>query len=243
MKSYINAIVFSLAIVLSAMFLSGAWKKSHPTHESITVTGLANENFTSDVIVWDGWFTEKEMELKDAYSKVKRDAEIVRQYLLSKGVKPEEIVFGSVSINKKMKMVFSSDNKTHEEIFDGYELTQTVKIQSIEVDKIEQISREVTELINQDVELYSMQPSYYYTKLSDLKIRMLAAATADARNRAEKIAQNSGSKLGKLQNATMGIFQITGQNSNEEFSGGGAFNTSSKAKTASITVRLEFTVD
>ncbi len=243
MKSYSNAIIFSLAIVLSAMFLSGAWKKSHPTHESITVTGLANENFTSDVIVWDGWFTEKEMELKDAYSKVKRDAEIVRQYLLSKGVKPEEIVFGSVSINKKMKMVFSADNKTHEEIFDGYELTQTVKIQSSEVDKIEQISREVTELINQDVELYSMQPSYYYTKLSDLKIRMLAAATADARNRAEKIAQNSGAKLGKLQNATMGIFQITGQNSNEEFSGGGAFNTSSKAKTASITVRLEFTVD
>jgi len=40
----------------------------------------------------------------------------------------------------------------------------------------------------------------------------------------------------------MGIFQITGQNSNEDYSYGGAFNTSSKNKTASITVNLECTV-
>ena len=238
----ISAALFSLAIVLGALLLGTAWKQSHPTHESIWVTGLANENFTSDLIVWNGSFTEKDLQLKTAYEKVKRDADIVKQYLLSKGVNANEIVFGSIDINKKTKSVFDAVTKTRQDVFDGYELTQTVKIQSTEVDKIEQVSREVTELINQDVELYSMEPSYYYTKLSDLKIRMLAAATADARNRAEKIAQNSKATLGKLRNASMGIFQITGQNSNEEFSGGGAFNTSSKAKTASITVRLEFGV-
>jgi len=41
----------------------------------------------------------------------------------------------------------------------------------------------------------------------------------------------------------MGIFQITGQNSNEEYSYGGNFNTSSKNKTASITAKLEFGID
>jgi hypothetical protein len=46
-----------------------------------------------------------------------------------------------------------------------------------------------------------------------------------------------------LKNATMGIFQITGQNSSEDYSWGGAFNTSSKRKTASITMRLEYLVD
>src|ERR1700733_12946744 len=130
MKAHINAILFSVAIVLASVFLAGAWKKSHPTHESILVTGLANQNFTSDLIVWSGSFTEKEMELKDAYTRVKHEADIVRQYLLSKGVKPDEIVFGSVDINKRTKSVFDAVTKIRQDVFDGYELTQSVKIQS-----------------------------------------------------------------------------------------------------------------
>ena len=40
----------------------------------------------------------------------------------------------------------------------------------------------------------------------------------------------------------MGVFQITGANTNEEFSAGGNFNTSSKNKKARITIRLEYIV-
>ena len=41
----------------------------------------------------------------------------------------------------------------------------------------------------------------------------------------------------------MGVFQITGQNSNEDYSYGGAFNTSSRTKTASITIKIDYGVD
>jgi len=41
----------------------------------------------------------------------------------------------------------------------------------------------------------------------------------------------------------MGVFQITGTNSAEDYSWGGSFNTDSKYKTASITVRLVYEVD
>ena len=51
------------------------------------------------------------------------------------------------------------------EEFIGYELTQTVQIESKEVDKIEKVSREITELLNQGVQFYSESPRYYYTKL------------------------------------------------------------------------------
>ena len=59
----------------------------------------------------------------------------------------------------------------------------------------------------------------------------------------EKIAECSGGKLGKLESARMGIFQITGQNSKESYSWGGTFNTSSREKTASITMKLTYKVD
>ena len=67
-------------------------------------------------------------------------------------------------------------------------------------------------------------------------------ATENARSRAEKIAGKSKSELNELRMAKMGIFQITGQHSTEDYSWGGAFNTSSKEKTASITMKLSYSV-
>lgn len=92
------------------------------------------------------------------------------------------------------------------------------------------------------MKFYSSAPRYYYTKLSDLKIEMIRLATEDARIRAETIAENSGGTLGKLKSANMGVFQITGQNSNEDYSWGGAFNTHVKNKTAPITMRLVYQI-
>ena len=121
-------------------------------------------------------------------------------------------------------------------------MTQSVQIESNKVEKIEKISREVTELLNEGVNFYSEAPRYYYTRLADLKIEMISKATEDARIRAEKITAYSNGKLGALQAAKMGIFQITGQNSDENYSWGGTFNTSSKDKTASITMKLVYKV-
>ena len=73
-----------------------------------------------------------------------------------------------------------------------------------------------------------------------MKIELLKQATEDAFIRAQTMAENAKSGVGNLKNATMGVFQITGQNSNEDYSWGGSFNTKAKDKTASITVKLEF---
>ena len=70
---------------------------------------------------------------------------------------------------------------------------------------------------------------------------MIAQASENAKQRAENIAIKSGSSLGKLKQADLGIFQITGKNDNEEYSSGGAFNTTSRQKTAQITVRTSYT--
>jgi hypothetical protein len=43
--------------------------------------------------------------------------------------------------------------------------------------------------------------------------------------------------------ADMGVFQITAENSSEEYEWGGSFNTSSRRKTASVTIRLKYKID
>lgn len=237
MKKVYRALVFGVAIVISSWILAGAWTRSHRQNETIRVTGMAKKDFTADLIVWRGNFSKKSMTIQEAYASLKKDAALTKEYLVKKGVNPVEIVFSSVNISREYRY---TGRDGEGQIFDGFNLSQSIEIESKEVDKIEKISREVTELIDLGVEFYSQFPEYYSSKLADLKIELLAQASSDARNRAEKIAVNSKSKLGDLRSASMGIFQITGQNSNEEFSWGGAFNISSKKKSASITVKLEF---
>jgi len=238
---HLNAIIFGVAIVISAYFLGNAYVQRSNPARVISITGLGNENFTSDLIVWEGRFVAFNTVLKSAFEQLNNDKEIVRDYLVSKGISPDNIIFNAVQTIEQRDNKYDNGNFVGS-IFRGYELSQSVQIESNDVALVEKVSREITELLNKGVQFNSSPPRYYYTKLSDLKIKMISKATEDARIRAEKIAENSGGTLGNLISARMGVFQITGQNSDEDYSWGGAYNTSAKKKTASITMRLEYKV-
>lgn len=239
-KNNSTALIFSIAIIFSAYLLGNAYMNRNKVDGSISVTGLGNENFTSDLIVWGGSFQQESYNLTEAYKALENDKTIITEYLNSKGIGETELVFNAVNSSKNQRAKYSSEGKYIGEEFLGYVLTQSLKIESNDVEKVEKVSREITELLNKGIPFYSESPRYYYTKLADLKIEMISRATADAKQRADKIANNSGGKLGKLISAKMGIFQITGQNSNEDYSWGGTYNTSSKKKTASITMKLTY---
>jgi hypothetical protein len=236
-----SALIFGISIIIASFFLGNAYKERANPPKIISVTGLGNENFVSDLIVWEGYFTAFNTDLKTAFEQLNRDKEIVRTYLTSNGIPADNIIFNSVQTTEMRDNKYDNGNYVGS-IFRGYSLTQSVKIESSEVSRIEQVAREITELLNKGVQFTSSPPRYYYTQLADLKVKMIAQATEDARLRAEKIAENAGGKLGDLLSARMGVFQITGQNSDEEYSWGGVYNTAEKKKTASITMRLDYEV-
>ena len=242
MKKNLNAIVFAISIVAASIILGNAVINRNKKVGTISGTGLGEANFTSDLIVWEARFSQINKDLKQAYADLKTDKETISEYLISKGLSDSVIIFNAVNTDKSMKQNYSTNGKYLGQEFIGYTLSQTVQINSKEVEKVEKISREVTELLNKGIQLYSMSPRYYYTKLEDLKIEMVSRATENAQLRAKSISENSGARLGDLSLAQMGIFQITGQNSNEDYSWGGAYNTSSKEKTASITMKLTYLI-
>ena len=243
MKNYISAIVFAITAIICFWILGTAYKYKFKSAETISVTGLAEKDFVSDQIVWTGNYSRKMIDLKSAYSLLKEDESKIRIYLNQKGISESEMVFSAINIEKEFDTKYDADGKVIGNDFSGYNLKQNVTVDSKNIEKIEKISREVTELIQSGIEFNSSSPSYYYTKLSELKLDLLAKASADAKQRAETIAKNSGSNLGSIRKATMGIFQITGKNSNEDYSYGGALNTSSKNKTASITTKIDYAVE
>ena len=243
MRILYAAIVLGLCTIIAFWVAGNAFKYKSKSTETIVVTGLAEKDFVSDLIIWNGSYSRKTFDLKSAYAAVKQDEAAIRNYLKGKGIADNEMVFSSVVINKEFETKTDENGKQLVQQFTGYNLTQTVKVESPNVDKIDKISREVTELIESGIEFNSQVPLYYNTKLSEVKMDLLARASADAKQRAETIAKNSGSSLGKLRKANMGVFQITGKNSNEDYSYGGAFNTSSKNKTGSITIKMGFAAE
>jgi hypothetical protein len=240
MKNSVTAVIFAVAIVALGFILSNAYKYRFRSAESISVVGLAEVDFTSDLIVWEGSFSRKSLDLKLAYADIKADEQVIRQYLRSKGIPDSAVITSAVNLDKEFSPSYDSRGNMVSNIFNGYKLTQQVKIESMDIDRVEKISREVTELIEKGVEFNSFEPLYFYTKLANLKMDLLAKASSDARQRAETIARSVQGNLGNLKKANMGVFQITGKNSNEEFSYGGSYNTRDKNKTGSITIRMEY---
>ena len=242
-KNNLSAIIISLAIVLGLVILAKAYVKRGNVTDAVSVTGMGDEDFTSDLIVWRASFSQKSMDLQEASANLTASRNKIKKYLSSKGVKSEEVIFQAIDIRKDFSYEYDAYGGQRNNVFTGYVLDQQLKIESKDVDKVEELSRSASELINMGIELVSFSPEYYYTKLAQLKIKMIESATKDAKTRAETIAKNAGGNLGRLKTADMGVFQITGQNSTEEYSWGGSFNTSWKKKTASITIRLKYELD
>ena len=243
MRILYAAVVLGICAIIAFWVVGNAFKYKSKSTETIVVTGLAEKDFVSDLIIWNGSYSRKTFDLKSTYAAVKQDEAAIRNYLKGKGIADNEMVFSSVVINKEFETKIDENGKQLGQTFSGFNLTQTVKVESTNVEKVDKIAREVTELIQSGIEFNSSAPLFYNTKLSDVKMDLLARASADAKARAEAIAKNSGSSLGKLRKASMGVFQITGKNSNEDYSYGGAFNTSSRNKTGSITIKMEFAAE
>ncbi|MBQ9865248.1 MAG: SIMPL domain-containing protein [Bacteroidales bacterium] len=239
----IVAIIFSAAII-GAVWIGGHYLNKARGHaKTVSVVGMAERDFVSDLIVWRMSFDVLNMDMKSGYNEIKDVSKTVRDYLVSKGVSEDEIDFQAITCDKETEYHYNTETHQSYYTFAGYRLTQVVKVESNDVDKVEKISREIAELLDKGIQMNTNNLSYYYTKLSDLKIEMLAEATENARNRAETIAKSAKARLGGLQTANMGVFQITAPNSSdEEYSWGGTFNTTSKKKRASINMRLTYYV-
>ena len=230
----------SLGILIAAIVIAAAYTEGHkPAQGTITVTGLGETEFTSDLIVINGEIESENYDAAQAYHTLELNREKVVAFLVSKGVKAENISFDMPYTYERRRSVYENGDYIGEQ-FAGYNISQNFTIESKDVDNTESAARELPSLIAEGIDISVSNPMYYYTGLEDVKLTLLADAAADARDRAMNIAKSSKSELGELKLSRAGVFQITAATGDEEFSAGGSFNLSSREKKARVTVRSEF---
>ena len=207
-KTHAATIMIAFAVIVTGYILGHSYLSKGKPDPVISVTGLGEQSFDSDLIVWRANFSRNNMELKQAYADLNNDVKRVKSYLMSKGISEDEIVFEAADIQKMFHTEYDSDGSEIGSYFTGYNLTQSLKVRSKKVDTVEKTSREVSQLIDAGIELNSNAPEYYYTKLAELKIKMIEEATKNAREVAEKFARDSNSKVTKIKSAQQGLFSI-----------------------------------
>jgi uncharacterized protein len=236
----ILGICIAVATIASSVILSGGFLKVMKfTREQISVTGSATKEIKSDYIVWKGEFTRREVDLKTAYKLLREDLDKVKAYLVSKSVNEKETIISQV-ITETVYKKNEKGNDTND--IQGYKLTQGVEIRSNGVDKIDKVSRESTELIDQGIQFISPAPEYFYTKLDELKVEMLAKATENAKQRADSMVKATGNKIGFMRSARMGVFQITPITSTD-VSDWGMNDTTSLDKKVMAVVTVSFAIE
>ena len=233
------AFVVFAGLFASVVYAGSVVRDVRSPARSVMVKGFAQRPITSDFVIWTGSLTTRSPEMVKAYEKIESDLARVIAFLAEKGIAREQIEVSPVSIQTRFRQGEQGYQTNEIEL---YELGQTLKLSSKDVKSVESVSKEVTGLIREGVELASYPPSFYYTGLDGLKIEMLGAAVADAKLRAAEIADKTGAKLGKLASASQGVFQITPAHSTE-ISGEGMYDTSSIEKTVRAVVTVSFGLD
>jgi len=237
--TFMGAVVLAVGLVVATTIGGWFFVKGKRGDQTITVTGSARKRITSDLVIWRSAISYQAPTLSEAYRSLAEAVPRVKAYMVSKGIAENQITVSSISSQTLHGR--SSDGVETSEIT-GYSLRQELSVRSTEVEKIGQIAREATELINQGILLESMAPEYLYTKLGDLKIEMLAEAAKDAKRRAEQIAQSTDSSIGTVRTARMGVLQITAADSTD-VSDSGMNDTSSLEKDITAVVNIGFGVD
>ncbi|MFN2532312.1 MAG: SIMPL domain-containing protein [Pyrinomonadaceae bacterium] len=237
--TFLSAIALAVGLVLAATVGGWFFVKGKRGDQTITVTGSARTRIRSDLVIWRAGVSYQAPVLADAYRSLAESVPRVKAYLLSKGISQDQITVSSIS-SQTLHGRTSDGGETSE--ITGYSLRQELEVKSSDVDRIAIIARESTELINQGILIESLPPEYHYTKIGDLKIKMLAEAAKDAKVRAEQIAQSTGSSIGAVRTARMGVLQITPADSNE-VSDTGMNDTSALEKDITAVVNIGFAVD
>lgn len=197
-----------LALILAfGLFFATKYATNSLSREGISVTGSAYEIVKSD----SGKLTfDINIQAKtkgEAYSIMKKQLPVVKNYLEEKGVPVENIEVKTY--NGYYTYKYNNVTRSYTNEVDFFKLSQPMEITSNDVNKIKEISIDIQSLLDQGIDISVNQASYFYSKLPELKVKLLGAATTDAKDRASAMLKATHNKVGKIQSVKMGVFQIT----------------------------------
>jgi len=172
----------------------------------VEVKGLVERTVKSDTATWPISFSETGNQLPEVFAASQKDKAAVLAFLTAQGFSGANVAVGSVSVTDNST---TGVDTTH---IARFVVSQTITVQSNDVDKVAAANAKTSDLIGAGVVLQSGTVSYAFSGLNALKPDMITEATKNARSSADRFAADSGSQVGSIRSANQGVFSISSAN-------------------------------
>ena len=217
MKTYrIEALIIAIALVIMGLLLKHGIDGFSGRDRTVNVKGLSEMEVPADKVTWPLVYKEIGNNLQDLYVRINRNNKTLVDYLISNGISEEEIGINAPEIIEMSAERYSTTPAPYR-----YNVTSVITVSSTKVDLVRKLIADQGELLKQGIAItggeYRYNTVYSFTGLNDIKPQMIEEATRNARAAAMKFAQDSGSKLGKIKNASQGQFTISDRDENTPY--------------------------
>jgi uncharacterized protein len=207
-------ISFVVGMLILGFFLNSAVQTFRGFDRTVTVRGLAEQEHRADVVIWPIQFTMASNDQEEIYLQLERNTGLVVNFLRNQGVEESEISVDVPMVTDRSAQRWGGDPGGGFR----YVASQSVTVYSSRVEEIRAVMRDIGDLGKQGVIIggddYQFRTEYLFTRLNDIKPEMIEAATIEARKVAEKFAEDSDSRLGKIKTASQGQFSISDRDRN-----------------------------
>lgn len=208
----IGAFVFA-ALGLLGFLLRDAAIAVKEYERTVTAKGLAEREVPADIVIWPISFTLASNELSELYQSIDDSTQHIREFLHSR-----DIASGDISTNAPVITDKSAQSYGGPAAPFRYVATAVVTVYSADINRVRSAMSDVGTLGKKGIVLtagnYDAQTDYLFTGLNDIKPAMIEEATVKAREVANKFAEDSGSRLGKIKRASQGQFSISARDAN-----------------------------
>jgi hypothetical protein len=232
---FLGLLSIGVAVVVTAKIVAGTIHDARHIHDTISVTGSARKPITSDLVRWSLTVTHEAPTAADAAKRLRGQVSSVRVFLVNQGIPSNAISPAVVRSEEQVTLLGKHRRKI------SYRVSQGLDVSTRKLDVVERAATQVGGLIAEGIDVSAGSPAYISTELTNAKLDALAAATEDARKRAEILIHGLGGKLGPMRRTQLGVYQITPRDSTE-ISDYGINDTTSRQKDVNAVVTATFAV-
>ena len=206
-KNLLPALLISLGLLAIGLGVRAGFKSMSSAQRTVTVRGLSEREVKADKVTWPIVYQIQGNDLPELYDRTSVTNNKILAFLHNAGIADTEI-----SINAPEAYDRASNNYSDNNYQFRYNISEVIVVTSSQVDKVDELIRRQGELLKEGIALsgdnYQYPIQYEFTGLNDIKPQMIAEATKNAREAAQKFADDSESALGKIQTASQGQFSI-----------------------------------
>jgi hypothetical protein len=236
----IAAALVGAGLALAGLFVSGGLERFRMADRSISVKGLAEKDVESDFAIWTLNFRRAGNEFAGVQQALAGDREKVLGFLKQQGFGDEELEAKPLSVQDLLARDYAQGNVPFRFNGSGRIVVKTARVADVEkaalaLDPLIQAGIQqggaggafgfmagvgLDRVIPAGIPVGgegsgAAGPRYQLRGFNDVKAPLLAEATQNAREQAQKFAAEAGATLGPLKSANQGVIRISGDDGSD----------------------------